>query len=114
MKKIALMIAGLGIATAALPTTASAAPWTSVNQRQAVVEQRIDQGIRGGRLTRREAANLRSEYRQIAQLENRYRRSGGGLSVSERRDLDIRLNRLAAKTRFEKRDRQHAYNGHRR
>ncbi|MFV0625107.1 hypothetical protein ACBY01_14005 [Sphingomonas sp. ac-8] len=113
MKKIALMIAGLGIATAALPTAASAAPWTSVNQRQAVVEQRIDQGIRSGRLTRREAVNLRSEYRQIAQLENRYRRSGGGLSVSERRDLDTRIDRLMAKTRYQKHDRQ-GYHGPRR
>lgn len=114
MKKIALMIAGLGIATAALPTAASAAPWQSVNQRQASIERSIDQGVRNGRLTRREAVNLRAEYRQIAQLENRYRRSGGGISASERRDLDNRLNRLATKTRFDKQDRQHAHNGHRR
>jgi hypothetical protein len=106
MKKIALMIAGLGIAATALPTAASAAPWQNVNQRQAAIEHRIDQGVRNGRLNQREAVRLRSEYRQIAQLENRYRRSGGGLSASERRDLDQRLDRLSAKTQYQKHDRQ--------
>lgn len=112
MKKIALMIAGLGIAAAALPTAASAAPWQSVNHRQATIERRIDQGLRSGQLNRREAVRLRTEYRQIAQLENRYRRSGGGLSVRERRDLDHRLDLLTARTRYEKHDRQ-GYRGRR-
>jgi hypothetical protein len=106
MKKIALMIAGLGIAVTALPTAASAAPWQNVNQRQAVVERRIDQGMRSGQLNRREAVRLRTEYRQIAQLENRYRRSGGGLSMQERRDLDHRIDLLMARTNYEKHDRQ--------
>ncbi|MCC2978363.1 hypothetical protein LK533_17070 [Sphingomonas sp. PL-96] len=113
MKKIALMIAGLGIAVTALPTAASAAPWQGVNQRQATIERRIDQGVRSGQLNRREAVQLRTEVRQIAQLENRYRRSGGGLSVSERRDLDRRLDQLTARTRYEKHDRQE-HRGHRR
>ncbi|MFZ3485487.1 hypothetical protein [Sphingomonas sp. 3-13AW] len=111
MKKIALMIASLGIAATALPTAASAAPWQNVNQRQTSIERRIDQGIRTGQLDRREAVRLRTELRQISQLENRYRRSGGGLSVSERRDLDQRLDRLAARTQVQKHDRNR---GHRR
>lgn len=113
MKKIALMIAGLGIAATALPTAASAAPWQNINQRQATVEQRIDQGVRTGRLNRNEATRLRAEYRQIAQLENRYRRSGGGLSVGERRDLDQRFDRLMARTKYQKHNRQ-GYHGPRR
>ncbi len=102
MKKFALLIAGLGIATTALP--AAAQGWQSVNQRQAQIERRIDQGIRSGALSRREAVNLRDEFRQIAQLEQRYRRSNG-LSMAERRDLDRRFDVLSRKVRIDKNDR---------
>ncbi|PXA88688.1 hypothetical protein DMC47_29775 [Nostoc sp. 3335mG] len=102
MKKIALMLAGLGVAMTALP--AAAQPWQSVNQRQAQIERRIDQGVRNGSLSRREAVKLRAEFRQIASLEHRYRRSNG-LSMQERRDLDRRMDALAYKVRVDKRDR---------
>lgn len=102
MKKFALMLAGLGVAMTALP--AAAQPWQSVNQRQAQIERRIDQGIRNGSLSRREAVNLRSEFRQIANLEQRYRRSNG-LSMQERRDLDRRMTALSNKVRIDRHDR---------
>ena len=102
MKKFALMLAGLGALMTALP--ASAQSWQPVNQRQAQIERRIDQGIRNGSLSRREAVNLRAEFRQIANLEQRYRRSNG-LSMQERRDLDRRFNALAYKVRVDKNDR---------
>ncbi len=102
MKKLALLIAGLGIATTALP--AAAQGWQSVNQRQAQIERRIDQGIRNGSLSRREAVNLRAEFRQIANLEQRYRRSNG-LSMQERRDLDRRMTALSNKVRIDRHDR---------
>lgn len=102
MKKFALMLAGLGVAMTALP--AAAQPWQPVNQRQAQIERRIDQGIRNGSLSRREAVNLRREFRQIAQLEQRYRRSNG-LSMKERRDLDRRFDALSRKVRVDKHDR---------
>ena len=107
MKKFALMLAGLGVAMTALP--AAAQPWQSVNQRQAQIERRIDQGIRNGSLSRREAVNLRGEFRQ---LEQRYRRSNG-LSMQERRDLDRRMDALAHKVRVDRHDRN-GRPGHRR
>jgi len=110
MKKFALMIAGLGVAMTALP--AAAQPWQSINQRQAQIERRIDHGIRSGALSRREAVNLRGEFRQIASLEQRYRRSNG-LSMQERRDLDRRFDALAYKVRVDKHDRN-GRPGHRR
>lgn len=102
MKKFALMLAGLGVAMTALP--AAAQQWQSVNQRQAQIERRIDQGIRNGSLSRREAVNLRAEFRQIANLEQRYRRSNG-LSMQERRDLDRRMTALSNKVRIDRHDR---------
>jgi hypothetical protein len=105
MKKIALIIAGLGIATSAVPAAYAQAGWQNINQRQAQLDRRIDQGIRNGQLSRREAIRLRSEFRQISSLESRYRRSAPGLTQWERRDLDRRFDALSAKIRWERRDR---------
>lgn len=105
MNRFQTLIAGLSIAAVAIPAVASAAPWQSINARQARLDQRIDGGVRSGALSRREATQLRGQLRQIAQREDRYRRSGG-LSVSERRDLDRRFAAVSARVRFEKQDRR--------
>ncbi|MDO9336658.1 MAG: hypothetical protein EON95_13165 [Caulobacteraceae bacterium] len=110
MKKFALAI----LAASALAATAApalAAPWQNINQRQAQLDRRIDQGVRNGALTRREAGNLRNEFRGIARLEARYRATAG-LQTWERRDLDRRFDVLSAKIRWERHDRQDR--GHRR
>ena len=104
MKKLVVMLAGLGIAAAALP--AQAAPWQNINQRQAQIEARINQGIRTGALDRREAYRLRAEFRAIAQLETRYRMSRPGLTPAEYRDLDRRLDSLSRMVQLQKHDRQ--------
>ncbi|PCG13638.1 MULTISPECIES: hypothetical protein [Sphingomonas] len=104
MNRFQTLIAGLGLVAVALPAAASAAPWQSVNARQARLDARIDQGIRSGALTRGEAMRLRGEFRQISALEYRYRRSGG-LSAGERRDLDRRFDALSARIRYDKHDR---------
>ncbi|WP_213982061.1 hypothetical protein [Sphingomonas sp. dw_22] len=120
MKKFAMLIAGLGIAAAAVPATAFAAPapaygamqggWQNINARQARIEAQINQGIRSGALSRREATQLRSEFNSLERLEAQYRRSRPGLTLVERRDLDRRFDALSAKVRIQKNDR----NGHRR
>ncbi len=104
MKRILLSLAALAAVSAA-PLAAQAAPWQSINQRQANLEQRIDQGVRSGELTRAEAARLRGEFRSIARLEASYRRSHG-LSMRERADLDARFDRLSRQVLAEKHDRQ--------
>jgi hypothetical protein len=104
MKKIALMIAGIGIAATAIPAASAQQGWWGVNQRQAQLERRIDQGVRSGQLSRREAASLRAEFRSLVNLEARYRRSAPGLTQWERRDLDNRFDRLAQRIRWERRD----------
>ncbi len=107
MKTLTLMLAGLGIAAAAVPAAASAQQygnWQGINARQARIDARIDGGIRSGQLTRREAYRLRTDFRALAQLENRYR--AGGLNNWERRDLDRRFDVLSARVRFERHDRQ--------
>jgi len=98
------MIAGFGIAATAIPAASAQQGWWGINQRQAQLDRRIDQGIRRGQLTRPEANRLRAEFRQIARLEYRYRGSAPGLTLRERQDLDNRFGRLAQRIRWERRD----------
>lgn len=106
MKRFLLTLAAASAVVVATPVVASAAPWQSVNQRQANIERRIDQGIRSGAITRNEAVRLRAEYRDLNRLEVQYRRSGGGLSARERADLDRRFDRLSSQVYAQKHDRQ--------
>jgi len=106
MQRKSIILATVAAAIAfTTPMAANAAPWQNINQRQQQLDQRIDQGVRSGALNRNEAYRLRSEFRQIAQLEARYR--VGGLSMRERADLDRRFDALSAKIRIQKNDRQH-------
>ena len=75
----------------------------NINQRQAQLDRRIDQGLRSGQLTRQEAYRLRGEFQTIARLETRYRVNG--LSQWERADLDRRFDVLSDRVRLERSDR---------
>ena len=75
MKKTILTLAATAAALTGLSGTANAAPFGgNVNQKEAQIAQRIDQGIRSGALTRGEAQNLRIRLAQIQRLEQNYRR----------------------------------------
>ncbi len=77
--------------------------WVPINQRFRQLDRRIDQGVRNGQLTRREAQSLRHEFNQLVRLETNYRRNG--LNRWERQDLDRRFDALEARIRYERRDR---------
>lgn len=77
--------------------------WQSINQRKYQLDRRIDQGVRNGSLTRREAGILRADLDRLVRLEVSYRRNG--LNRWERNDLDQRYDRLSARVRYERRDR---------
>jgi len=102
-KRIAIAVAA-GLLTA---TAAAAQPWAPIRDRQDRLEMRIDRGIRDGSLTRREATRLRQDLRQLAFLEDRYRRDG--LSGWERADLDRRFDALSNRIFAERRDGQNRY-----
>ena len=105
MKTFLAMAAAVGALTLAAPASAqSYGGWQPINQRQAQLDHRIDQGVRNGDLTRREAATLRAEFNQIARIEADYRRNG--LSNWERADLDRRFDNLSSRIRWERNDRQ--------
>lgn len=106
MKALLAAAAMAAIAVVAAPTASAqhyGAPgyWSSINERQDNLDRRIDQGVRNGSLTRREAALLRDELYELERLEARYRRSDGRLTAWERADLDRRFDALSARIRFE-------------
>jgi hypothetical protein len=105
MKSFSARIVAAVLAASTLAPATQAAPWQSINRRQASLWHRIDQGVRHGGLTRREAHNLRNRFWSLARLEQRYRRHG--LTWSERRDLDRRFNALSRSIRVQRHDWQH-------
>lgn len=92
-------------ATVGFAGSANAAPFDNINARQAQLSQRIDMGQRMGRLTFSEVRDLRGELRGVSTLEARYRR--GGLSFSERADLNRRLDRVQSDIQRQMNDRDH-------
>ncbi|MBW8813549.1 MAG: hypothetical protein JF588_09000 [Caulobacterales bacterium] len=75
---------------------------SNIDARQARLEDRIQDGVRNGSLTWREARELREQSHDIARLEARYRYDG--LNGWERADLDRRLDRLDQQIRYERHD----------
>ena len=76
--------------------------WQSISQRKYQLDRRIDNGLRNGQLSRREAYRLKTELNALVRLEYGYMR--GGLTRAERADLDRRYDRLAVQVRSERRD----------
>jgi hypothetical protein len=77
--------------------------WQSISQRKFQLDRRIDNGLRNGMLSRREAVRLKAELNQLVRLEASYMR--GGLNARERMELDRRYDQLARQVREERRDR---------
>lgn len=65
-----------------------------IDNRQAEIHQRIDEGIRSGRINRREARRLQVRERDIARIEFRFKRDGV-VTPQERRQLRDELARLS-------------------
>jgi hypothetical protein len=74
-----------------------------VNQRQENQTGRIVQGVQSGELTRDEAQELRTERRDIRELEHDYK-SDGALTRDERQDLHQQLNQQGQEIYEEKHD----------
>ena len=99
MRKMLLALSGFA-AVAGIAAPASAQAWTPIQQRQANLYNRIEQGVRNGALTRGEATRLRSQFSSLARLDARYAR--GGYSRQEVGDLQRRYDRLSAQVRVSK------------
>ncbi len=90
MNRIMLaMAAAATVATCSVPATAQ------VNVRQLNQERNIDAGVRSGKLTAREARNLRAEVRAIEHQKRVYQRNG--YTRVEKARIHTMQDRLATK-----------------
>jgi len=97
----ALLVALLA-SVIALPA-AAAERERGVNARQHFQQQRIQQGVRQGDLTRGEARGLQREARDIRREERAFR-SDGRFTAAERREVHRDLDRLSRDIRRERHD----------
>ena len=67
---------------------------TGIDNRQAGLSQRIDEGVRSGRINQREANRLQRRERDIARHEASYK-SDGVVTQQERRQLRNEINQLS-------------------
>lgn len=110
-KKAILPLVAVTALSAAVPAAAQSyrgydrwdQNWDRIDRRFERLDHRIDQGVRNGSLSRREAVRLRADFHTLIQLERRY--SINGLNRWERQDLNSRFERLSAQIRYERRDR---------
>jgi len=84
----AVMVAVL--ATASIASAQTHTPY--INQRQHAEDHRINQGVRNGEITHREATHLRNNERRIAMAKHNARRNGY-VSPRERRHIMRMENR---------------------
>lgn len=95
-----------GVLVVAGALAVPAAEAGTINAREHRQRVRIREGVRSGELTAREATRLRAEQAAVRAEERFYRRTGGGLSPWERRDLQRDLNRTSRDIRWQKHDGQ--------
>lgn len=102
---LALATASVGgvAATPALAQSYGYAPARQIQRDINQLENRIERAAQRGTISRREAVSLRREANQIDRLFSRYQRNG--LNRAEVNELRGRINRVEARLRVERRDR---------
>ena len=110
MKTLHIIPAALLSLTGAVASAQSAASAPGANtpridQRQARQEQRIDQGIASGELTRRETRRLERQQTVIDKAEDRAK-ADGSVSAQERKRLTYAQNRASRSIARQKHDAQ--------
>lgn len=79
-----------------------------IDQRQAIQQQRINQGVASGELTRKEAVRLQEEQVRIQRAEDRAL-ADGRLTRNERERIEHLQDKASAHISREKHDRQCVY-----
>src|SRR5579871_6216359 len=91
MKVLSSLMSGAVLCAILLPAASQAAPQQSINQREKNQQARINQGIKSGELTRKEASKLESKEAKI-RVNERYDKKDGKLTPAERAKLQKQLN----------------------
>lgn len=104
--EMAALTLALAVISGAAYAQSSATPSTPrIDQRQANQQQRIDQGVKSGSLTEREAARLEKGQQRIDRMENRAM-ADGKMTRQERRRIEQAQDRQSTQIYRESHDRQ--------
>jgi hypothetical protein len=103
MKRTSSLLVAV-LAAVALPVLAQTNT-PAVDQRQANQQQRIDQGVKSGELTAKEAARLEKNQQRIQKMEDKAK-ADGKVTPKERARLEKAQNVESKKIAREKHDRQ--------
>jgi hypothetical protein len=112
MKKLKLALAAMALGIFALPVLAQTNPprdptaTPGIDQRQANQERRIQQGVKSGQLTDREAARLQKREGKI-EADKQAAKADGKVTPQERKKLQREENRASRAIHREKHDAQH-------
>ena len=102
--KTAKIVAAAVIAAFTLPAFAQVQSTPRIDKRQAEQEQRIQQGVKSGQLTPKEAARLEKGQDRIQKKENKAM-ADGKVTPKERAKIEKAQNRESRKIAREKHDR---------
>ena len=96
--KVSSLLSGVVLCAALAPMTSMAAPRQTVNQRLENQQDRINQGIKSGELTRKEAGNLEAKEARIKNNERFDKKQDNGkLTPAQRASLNKQLNKASGK-----------------
>lgn len=109
MSKFKTSIAALVIAALPALAFAQATPATpatpGIDKRQAEQQKRIDQGVKSGELTRREAARLEKGQAKVRRMENKVK-ADGVVTAKERKQITREQDKQSKRIVHEKHDKQ--------
>jgi hypothetical protein len=105
--KTVKFITGVVIAAFALPVLAQTTSTPRIDQRQANQEQRIQQGVKSGSLTQKEAARLEKGQAHVQKMENKAV-ADGKVTAKERARIEKAQDKQSRKISREKHDKQTA------
>jgi hypothetical protein len=77
-----------------------------IDQRQANQQRRIDEGVKSGALTNKEAARLQRGQERVQRMETRAM-ADGKMTARERRKIEVAQNQQSRRIYREKHDNQH-------
>ena len=95
------------LAALSLPAFAQTTSTPRIDQRQANQERRIEQGVKSGQLTTKEAARLEKGQARVQKMENKAV-ADGKVTAKERARIEKAQNRESRKIAREKHDKQTA------
>jgi hypothetical protein len=105
--KVISLVTLLAAAGIALPASAQTQSTPRVDQRQANQERRIEQGVKSGSLTQKEAARLEKGQAHVQKMENKAV-ADGKVTKKEQARLEHAQNNQSRKIYREKHDKQTA------